>query len=784
MIHKLYNKKLLTRLFLSLFTFSLLIILIVIFISWNSRPKIEGEVRVPFISENVDVYRDEFGIPHLYGQSKLDLYYSLGQIFAADRLFQMDIVRRVASGRLAEIIGEKGLKSDLLFRTLKLNFENQKIAKNWQMPFEMEQIAKAFYKGVNDYKNKHSLPIEFKILNYSPEDFTINDAYSLIGMMSFNFAISTYQEPLMSALKSKYTDDLLDQLRMESIESKSKKVLTYQKLNRDVLNNIAATIEFLETGFPIVEGSNAWILSGKRTKSGFPMLANDPHISFSQPSVWYEAHLETNEFNLYGYFLPLVPFAAIGHDKLKAWGLTMTLTDDMDLYQEKIDLENLTYLYDGKNLPLKSSEVEIRIKGKKSFKFNLYETHHGPLLDHVLEIPSVSLKWAFHHMENDPLLAFYQMAESKNIKEFESAVSLGNAPGLNVLYADKENIAWWMFGDVAKKPKNLKTDFILDGTNSNEDYHENYKFSEKPHAINPASGLIVSANQRPDDFVKTERGDWQPKDRYWSILKTLETKEIWSIEETKELQSLSFNIENKIMLTELMEDLKNSNIYNRLAKDLSNWNFISEADSKEPVIFYIWQRNILKNLLKDLSEKERELYFKLPAHWQFFNRVIKDRHSPWWTKFNRKKLIEDSLVETYLEIEKKLGPDESNWKWGKIHTIEYSHPLGKIKPLDKIFNLGPYPINGASQEINNQKTPSFDSYFQVRAGPSTRRIIDMKDDSDDFAVIPTGQSGHLWSPFYKDQVPLYLASKYRPMLTNKDQIIKGKHYHLIFRPEK
>jgi len=784
MIQKLYNKKLLTRFFFFLLLLVLLFVFGILFLSFNSKPKISGEEKIPYISERVDVYRDQFGIPHIYGQSKLDVYYSLGQLVASDRLFQMDIARRVASGRLSEVVGEKGLKSDLLFKTLKLSFENQKIAKNWQMPFEMEQISRAFYQGVNDYKNKNPLPIEFKILNYSPEDFTINDAYSLIGMMSFNFAISTYQEPLLSLLKKKYSEELIDQLRMESIEKKSKKVISYHTNNREVLKKIADTVHFLETGFPIFEGSNAWVLSGERTKSGFPMLANDPHISFSQPSVWYEAHLETPEYKIYGFFLPLVPFMAMGHDSLKAWGLTMTLTDDMDLYQEKIEHTSNTYFYDSKNLPLNSTQIEIRIKDKPSYTFTLFETHHGPILDQVLEIPSISLKWAFHKMENDPLLAFYKMAESKNIVEFQNAVSIGNAPGLNVLYADKKNIAWWMFGDVAKKPQGLKTDFLLDGTLRSTDYDQNFSFNEKPYLINPKSGMIVSANQRTDEFFKDQRGDWQPKDRYLSILNTLKSHEKWGIEETMELQSLSFNIENKSILTELFNDVSSFEIFKRVKKDLGSWNYISEVDSKEALIFYIWQRNIIKNLIKDMSDRERELYFKLPAHWEFFNRVIKDHQSPWWKKYDRQKLIHDSLKETYSEIEKLLGTNEANWKWGKVHTIEYSHPLGKIKPLDKIFNLGPYPINGASQEINNQKTPSFKEFFNVKAGPSTRRIIDMKDDFNDFAIIPTGQSGHLWSPFYKNQLELFLEGKYRPMHFDKKTILKDLHHHLIFLPEK
>ena len=747
----------------------------------RSKPLYEGELALKGISRSVEILRDKSGIPHIYAENDLDAYYALGFTMAEERLFQMEISRRAAKGQLSELVGEKTLQSDKTFKNLKIEKSVQEMLEYQKLDQKRPDLwakIQAFYQGVNDYQFNNPLPIEFKILNIKPRAFDVSDAYSFIGLMSFNFAVSLMQDPLLTNLEKKLGTELVDDMRVEKINTPrkivSKTVMPYQ-------NRLPEVISFLEHGFPLYDGSNGWLLGKKRTYNNQNMLVNDPHISFPHPGIWYEAHIKTPNFETYGHFLPLIPFPILFHNQEKSWGLTMTLTDDMDLYQEKI-IDDKFYLYNDQKLPLKVTPEKILIKGKPDYEFLLKETKHGPVLNEIISNKDVALSWAFLSKENEPLSVLYDMSMSKNMQEFKTAVSRGIAPGLNVLYADKENIAWWMFGKVVKKPDHIRSDFILDGTNSKDEPVGEMSFEEKPHQENPESGIIVSANFRPFGFPANQRGDWQPDDRFNTIYTLLTKKEKWSIEETKELQTLSLNLDNKAMLTELLFDLKHHPINQEYIEEISKWDFVSDKDSKAALIFYTFQNLVAKKLLSDLSADEFETFAKISTSYNFLKRVILDRTSPWWKKYDRQKLVNEAFDQTIAILQNKFGKNSENWSWGKAHTLEYVHPIGKIWPLNYIFNLGPYPISGASQDINNQKSDSLKDTFLVKAGPSTRRIINMGEVEKAQGILPIGESGHLLSPFYKNQVEDYLNAKYRPMYINRNDIEQNLSYRLKLIP--
>ncbi len=778
---------------ISLFILAFIILSVIVggYEYFRSRvPQMSGELGLSELSAPVVVSRDKFGIPHIEAKTNEDAFRALGYIIASERLFQMEVSRRLAQGELAELLGEKLLASDKLFRNLGLKYESEKFfdkkKQDNSLDPQMLKEMSAFYDGVNQFIDRGAMPVEFKILGIKPRPFSMVDGQSFMGLMGYSFGIAVMTEPLLSDLVKRIGGDLTNDLRNEKIPQEVTRVVDASSfISREVLKVVAG----LEEGFPLFEGSNGWLLSGKRSSSGLPILSNDPHISYSHPGIWFEAHIKTPDYESYGHFLSLIPFPILSHNRERGWGLTMSLTDDMDLYQEQIDQNNLTYRFKGKDLPLDLRQEVIKVKNAPDFKMNVYKTHHGPVLDYALsetsKEKSVSLQWPFYSEKNDPFTTLYMMGKAQDMQEFKKAVATGMAPGLNILYADRENIGWWIFGEVWKKRPGLKTDFILDGISGTDEILGTLSLDEKPHSENPASGVIVSANARPPRYPAFMRGDWQPDDRHKTIEKILSEKDKWSPLELMELQSLNMNFENKVLLVALLEDLhfkdkSESDLYAPYVKLLNEWDLSSEITSTAPSLYYSWTREIQKRLLSDLSEDEKEIFAKVPNGWIFFKRVVLEEESPWWKKFDRQSFFRETFISTVASLKDRFGDDTAKWEWGKLHTIEFVHPIGRIKPLNYLFNIGPYPIGGSTQEVNNQKVTSYKGDFEVKAGPSTRRIIDFALPEKAWGILPMGNSGHLLSPFYNDQVQLFIEGKYREELLDlADEQVRFK---MTFQP--
>ena len=254
-----------------------------------------------------------------------------------------------------------------------------------------------------------------------------------------------------------------------------------------------------------------------------------------------------------------------------------------------------------------------------------------------------------------------------------------------------------------------------------------------------------------------------------------------------ELQTLNMNFDNKPLLEAMMKDtvfsdLKEKESYAKYFTILKSWNLSSDIDSIAASIYYTWAKQIQIKLLKDLTIDEREVFAKIPNGWIFFKRVVLDPQSPWWKKYERGNLFKEALIQTIVDLEEKFGKDTNEWQWGKLHTLEFSHPFSRLKPLSVIFNLGPYPVPGGTQEVNNQKVSTYLNSFPVVAGPSTRRIIDFAHPERSWGILPTGNSAHLLSPFYNNQVQKFLGGKYRDQLLELSE--KDARFKMILNPSK
>jgi penicillin amidase len=743
----------------------------------NSLAPLDGSLALPNLSAEVRVVRDTYGIPHIYAQNKKDALRALGYTMASERLFQMEVARRLTQGELAEVFGEVALPSDKLYRSLMLKpaVERMLAAKKSQgiIDTKMWDEMLAFYEGVNYYIDTQPLPYELTVLGIKPRHFEPIDAYILTGHMAYSFGIGMKADTLMSELAAKLSPAMFQDLRNYVPKAPAPAAVTTSHEALKPLYDVA-----LSSFFPAFEGSNAWLIAPKKSQSGKSIFANDPHIGFSHPSVWVEAHIHTPEFELYGHYLPSVPFALLGHSRHHAWGFTMSLTDDMDLYREKLDRSKKQVMFKNEWQPYREWNETIKVKGMPDLVLPMIETTHGPLLEHLLPEDNLSLKWAFHRTENDPLQALYQMAEAKDMGSFETALKTGTAPGLNVMYADAQNIGWWIFGDMAVK-KNPNSDMVFDGASGNDEYERILTWEEKPHLVNPENGFIVTANSRPLGVREDIRGDWQSDDRFQTITKALNERDLWNVDDVKALQTENFNSQTKVILERLLDKLtltsQETSRYGKELDLLKNWNLHSEIHSLEASIYHQWNSENLLLLVDKLNESEKDRYLSLPYSWVFYEHVLANENSDWWKDRSQSQLITEGFRRAM-----------THWpqvpEWGTLHTIEYPHPLGRLKPLNKLVNLGPYPIPGAWNEINNNKHHGMSDNFHVVAGPSTRRVIDFATPQMSFGITPIGISGHMMSPYYKDQVQLFLDGKYRAQLMDEADVKKAKTHELVLHP--
>ncbi|WP_413584513.1 penicillin acylase family protein [Bdellovibrio sp. HCB274] len=737
----------------------------------RSLAPLDGKIDIENLSAPVKIQRDSVGIPHIFAQNKTDAFRALGYVMASERLFQMEMGRRQTQGELSEVIGEKTLKSDMLYRSLGLKQTAAKVIekKRKDGTFDSKQweLMEAFCDGANQYASTRPIPYDLAILGIKTiRPFTPIDAYVMTGQIAYSFGIALRTDPMMTILAKKFPHKQFQELRNDQLKTPLKYA---GNVDLSPLWQVAEHAPFAT----LFDSSNAWLLSPARSASGKSIFANDPHIAFSHPSVWFEAHIHSPDFEIYGHFLPLVPFAILGHTPNHAWGFTMSQTDDMDLYRESIDRTNKTVLYNHKPQAYQTRVETIAVKKQEPVTIEIIETPHGPLMNHVID-SDLSLKWAFHNVNNDPLQALYQMGEAKDMKTFENALKTGTAPGLNVMYADAENIAWWMFGEVAVKG-NPNSELILDGASLNDEYKRVLSWDEKPHSVNPASGVIVTANTRPAGIDSEIRGDWQSADRQNTLLAELSKKDKWSAEEMQALQVKNLNLANAVLLEKMMGYLKLSaeeqKQFGPWLERLKNWNLNSDANSREASLYYTWINESLLLMLAPL-EGQRDAYLGTPHSWMFFERVTQNEKSPWW-----------ELVKPEVAFIEGLRNTFAKWSeppmWGKLHTITYIHPLGREKPLSAIFNLGPFPMGGAYNEITNNKARALGGDFNVTAGASTRRVVDFANVMHSWGINPIGISGHMLSPFYANQIEAFVTGKHRPQLMNPDEIEKDKSHELI-----
>jgi penicillin amidase len=808
--------KLVTKILLGLLGLILLIAGGMTWYFYSKLPQRSGDYALNKLSAPVTVRYDELGVPHIKAGNEPDLYRALGYVHAQDRLFQMEMARRLAKGELAEVLGPKLIKLDRLFRTFGLRAHAKKVAEAMDPQSPAVVALTAYLDGINQFQASHPAPIEFDILGIPKRPFTVEDTVAVSGYLAYSFAMAFKTEPLLTYVRDELGESYLNifeldwnpmgVLRQGQPTASLAPPHQRQKPDWDSLNQLAQVSRDAEdlAGVPLLEGSNAWVVSGKRTSSGKPLLAGDPHIGFSLPSVWYEAQLSAPGFELYGYFSALNASALLGHSQQFGWSLTMFQNDDIDLIAEKVNPANANQVwFKNQWVDLESTVETILVKDSKPIKLTLQHSPHGAIISNAFkdQIGStaqgapVAMWWAFLETENPILQAFYELNRADTLSKAREAASKIHAPGLNIVWANADgDIGWWAAAQLPVRPLNVNPAFILDGGSSEADKNGFYRFSDNPHEENPPRGYILSANQQPKSTSGVPiPGYYNLYDRAQAIEDRLgDDKFQWNQINTESLQLSTQTGYFWRVLGPLMEDLSDvvrDPLERAVFDSLVLWDGQYSVPNIPPTVFTQFVYELTKASMADeLGPAQFENLLGTRALDLALPRLAADANSAWWDNVKtekvetRRDIVRIAWRATMDHLKASLGKSPNDWGWGNAHTLTHVHPLGNQKPLDWVFNVGPFAAPGAREVPNNMSTPIGPAPWAVKQGPSARRIVDFADASKARGIIPVGESGVLYDLHYSDQADAFMVGGYMPQYLKEKDVVANTRNLLTLRP--
>lgn len=771
---------------------------------YSKQPSRQGMVELQHLQGSVTVRYDERGIPHIRADNETDLYRALGYVHAQDRLFQMEILRRLARGELAEVLGPKLLDTDKLMRSLRIRERAETYFANLDKQSPSFIAMQAYLDGINQYQDSHAKPVEFDVLGIPKRPFTAQDTISIAGYMAYSFAAAFRTEPLLTFVRDQLGPEYLN---IFDLDWQPKGVLngtapSLASADWKDLNALARLSEqaLADNGLPQFEGSNAWVVAGNRTQSGKPLLAGDPHIRFSAPSVWYEAHLSAPGFELYGHYQALMPFASLGMNRDFGWSITMFQNDDLDLIAEKVNPDNPNQVwYRGKWVDMLTSEQKIAVKGQEPVTLVLRQSPHGPIVNDALgngvgKTP-IAMWWAFLESQNPILEGFYQLNRADTLVKARGAAAKIQAPGLNVVWANaKGDIGWWAAAQLPKRPAGVRPWFILDGSTTEADKDGFYPFTANPQEENPARGYIVSANFQPVSPTGMEiPGYYNLADRGQQLNRQLGDKAVkWDLENSQTLQLGTTTAYGPRLLAPLLPVLRevvSDPAELKLVEQLVQWKGDYPLDSTSATLFNQFLFNLAEATMHDeLGNDFFETLLSTRVIDAALPRLAASADSPWWD--NRDTLGKETRADTVkaawqasiAHLKTTLGADFTQWQWGNSHTLTHGHPLGQQKPLDLIFNVGPFAAPGSHEVPNNLSAKIGPAPWPVTYGPSTRRLIDFADPTHSLTVNPVGQSGVLFDSHYDDQAEAYIEGMYFQAHLNDEEVTANTRSTLKLLP--
>ena len=806
----------------------------------RSFPKTNGEIQVVGLSAPVDVFRDENGIPQIYASSSHDLFFAQGYVHAQDRFWQMDFWRHIGSGRLSEMFGDATVETDLFLRTL--GFEDLVLQEIEQLS-DSETMAslQAYADGVNAYlatRQGLSLSLEYAILGlinagYTPEPWKVEHTLTWAKMMAWdlggNMDIEIRQAILAGLLSPEELEDITPpypddhpvivpgfQARGTSglLEAGIDRIPGLEALMVEVLNRISQVSGALG---PHMEGigSNNWVISGERTLTGMPLLADDPHLGVQLPSIWYENGLHCSPkgpdcpYEVTGFSFASAPGVILGFNDRIAWGVTNLNPDVQDLFIEKINPDNPNqYEFQGQWVDMDVTTELIQVAGGEPVEMTLRRTHHGPIISDTygsledldpataleagaLEtskaetsgVYAVALSWTALK-PTSTFVSVLMLNQAQNFDEFREALRLWDVPSQNFVYADVDgNIGYQMPGIVPIRTGGNGM-LPVPGWTGEHEWVDTIPFEELPFAYNPPQGYIVTANNAVvgQDYPHLLATGWDFGYRAKRIVEMIENAPgPIDMAYMAVMQGDNKNLNAGILLPVLagvpLEDTR----LERARALLMDWDHQQHMDSPAAALFEVFWKNLLvKTFNDDLPED-----FQPGGNSQWFEivrRLVDQPDSAWWddketmTVESREDIFRDSFTAAVDEMEQLQGKDPERWNWGDLHTVTFQvGGLGESgNPLvEFLFNRGPFRTSGGASIVNATGWNAKSGDYQVRSLPSMRMIVDLEDLTRSVGMHTTGQSGHAYHPNYIDMVQRWSEIKYHPMLWDRKHVEEG-----------
>jgi penicillin amidase len=753
----------------------------------KSFSQTEGSLSVPGLQKPVEIRRDEFGVPTIVAQSEQDAVFAEGYVHAQDRLWQMDLQRRAASGRLSELFGESTVSFDRMFRIIGLRHTAERLL--GALPPETQQYLQWYADGVNAFVDGHRgrSPLEFDLLRYDPEPWTALDGLLVARLLAWELSLSWWTDLTMGAIVDRVGPERFQEIMPSYPPDVPPTVPTvkgkhFGSLTEGFRQVGSAYLDFIGA-HAFATGSNAWAVAPGHSSTGGVLLANDTHLELSLPPQWYEVQLRFPGHTLGGMSVPGVPGVVAGRNDSIAWGMTNLMADDADYYIERLDSVTGTSFWSGSQWrPLTIRTEEIGVRGASALPLTIRQTAHGPIVTDIrtpLQRSSspfvASMRWTGAEID-DQIGAFRAIDRATDWKSFSEGVRKFAVPGQNFVYGDVHGHIGYRCG--VRLPIRGKENSLLPqpGWEKSSDWKGFVPFDQLPALLDPPEGFIASANNKVvDDRYPYHITDlWEPPSRIERLREVLgRPKEFFSVEDFERLQNDTYSFHAREIVPYIFAAFADSTRVEEsdrtMLEYLRNWNFYFARDDIATSIYQEFFVHLLQNTYRD--ELGEELFHdwvilvNIPI--RVTTRLLQQGTSPWFDDTgtpgiveNRDDIVRKSLREAGRELTKRLGEDPKHWRWGELHTVTLKHPFGLIQPFDRIFNLGPYPIGGGSTSLISCEY-SFNAPFAVTVGPSFRQIFDLANPAEVRSILPSGQSGQLFHPHYDDQTRLWLNGGYR-----------------------
>lgn len=768
------------------------------FVFGRSLPKVNGRIRVTGAKAPIEILRDEWGVPHIYAKDAADAAFGLGFCHAQDRMWQMELNRRVGSGRLSELLGERAIPADRFLRRLGLRRAAEK--EFAAVEGEVKETLESYAKGVNAALAKIRLPLELKLLGVKPEPWTPTDSLVWSKVMALSLCANWEGELVRGKVVQKL-----------GVEKAVKIDLFYPEGVPVVIppgtGSIAPSARELEKLYEeakpylalgtVGSASNNWVVAGHRTASGRPILANDPHLKLSLPSVWYEAHLiagddaDRGRIDVYGATLPSLPSVVLGHNRDVAWGFTNSFADVMDVYVEKFDPKNREQ-YEFKGAWEKATIVRetIKVKGGADVVEEVMITRHGPVVAGVplaanvvpttgkpyVPPPALSLRWAALDVGHTTRAAL-AMQRARSAADVREALRDWHTPSQNVVFADKDDIGYVMAGVVPIRGKGSGL-VPVPGWTGEWEWTGWVPFEELPQAWNPDAGYVATANNKVVGPGYKHHISWDYMNGYrvGRIEQMLKERSRLTWEDCRDIQRDVFTQAgfefSRIVAPRLVPS---GPIETSAASLLSLWDGHATVESGGAAVYELMVLEFVRRALLPLLGKEllEEVMGKTDNPLQPFGTMV-GRYTSWAVRMAKERpdgilaagetwdgVTSAAFRAAVAMLVREAGTDPSAWQWGELHRFKLDHPLAAQKPLHLIFGSPDMAIGG---DTDTPLQTALVPHVSLRAdawAPSWRHIVDFADIDQSRSVFPGGQSGHPGSPHYLDQLPLWYRGEFK-----------------------